>query len=371
MFDVKPKDKDDYYHLFGWLVSKRLAYMIIIVIGVVSASFLYGNRASIFGTGNEDGVKTFNYNSFALRLTTGDVRIKGQSGYLAYEGPVAKGKVTGVGTLYDIDGNTVYEGSFENNEYSGQGTRYFTNGNIWYQGSFLANKFDGQGVEYRQNGSKLYDGEYVAGMKQGNGSLYDNGNNLIYTGAFAMDEIQYSALLGKTATAISEQYTGERVLYEGSDTFDVYMPDINAFYVSSENDNALDDSMKVETVYVLSTTFPTKDGQLKGIKELKGYFGESIYEGYSDAVLSELLAMSFVRNTTGDIVYDDPGVMTSSNYDDYLSIDSYNDLTVYLYSFDQGGLRYTFVTRDKNQPFGFYYIDTIGGGLDDAQENNS
>ena len=33
VLNIKPKDKDDYYTIFGWMISKRLAYAIIIIIG--------------------------------------------------------------------------------------------------------------------------------------------------------------------------------------------------------------------------------------------------------------------------------------------------------------------------------------------------
>jgi len=369
MFDVKPKDKDDYYQFFGWLVSKKLAYVTIILVGVISAYFLYGNRANIWGGGSADGVKTFKYNSLMLRFTTGDVRIKAKSGYTAYEGAVQKGKVTGAGKLYDKNGTLVYEGNFEDNEYSGQGIRYYENGNLWYNGSFLENLFSGQGIEYRRNGSRLYEGDYVSGMKQGNGTLYDNGNNPIYTGEFSADHILYSALLGKTAAEVSEAYTGERVLYEGSDVFDVYLPDIEALYQSSEKDNSLDDSMKVDRVYVLKHQFDTNAGSLKTMDEIEDYFGDPVYEGYSDAEQSELLSIHFVRDLTGDVFYDDAGLVTTSTYDDYLHIEDYNDMVLYLYSFEQGGIRYTFIARDINQPFGFYIIEEVGQGMDDNNDN--
>ena len=39
IFQVKPKDKDDYYPIFGWLISKKLARAIVIVVGILCVCY--------------------------------------------------------------------------------------------------------------------------------------------------------------------------------------------------------------------------------------------------------------------------------------------------------------------------------------------
>ena len=40
LLDVKPKNKNDYFTIFGWMVSKRLAYAVIIIVGVLSIWYI-------------------------------------------------------------------------------------------------------------------------------------------------------------------------------------------------------------------------------------------------------------------------------------------------------------------------------------------
>ncbi|MBR3525705.1 MAG: hypothetical protein IKO11_07640, partial [Lachnospiraceae bacterium] len=115
LFDVKPKNKDDYYTFFGWMVSKKLARSIIILLGVVSIWYIVSVKQVFAGMGSNGGIRTYSYDSLQLRLAKDQVRILGKSGYLAYEGQVAKGYVTGVGTLYTPDGAVLYNGNFTKN----------------------------------------------------------------------------------------------------------------------------------------------------------------------------------------------------------------------------------------------------------------
>ena len=68
LMDVRPKHKDDYYTIFGWMVSKKLAYAIIVMVGVVSIWYI-GTATKIFSNfGGNGGLRTYNYNSVLLRL---------------------------------------------------------------------------------------------------------------------------------------------------------------------------------------------------------------------------------------------------------------------------------------------------------------
>lgn len=367
LFNVKPKHKKDYYSIFGWMVSKRLAYLIVILVGALSAWFIYSNRASFMGTKESDGLKSYRYSSIPLRFTSGKVKITGKSGYLAYVGEVDKGAVTGKGTLYAPDGHVIYTGDFVDNDYNGNGVLYYDNSKVRYRGTFVANYFEGSGVEYRENGSKLYDGEFVKGIKEGEGVLFDNSDSQVYEGRFSNNELVYSEFLGKTSKEAMSSYNGKRILYEGNNHFEVYMSDIGAIYEGKTDGNSINDEINVDKIYVLHNYFPTPEGNLKKIEDIKEYFrDEVLFEGLSAPMQAEALSISKVREQTMNKFFDPLEVNTEMVYDDYYTVDSFDSGTdLYLYSFKNGGLQYTFVARSKYDDFGFYYIEK-----EDVDANN-
>lgn len=68
LIDVKPRNKDDYYSIFGWLISKRLAYAIIIFIGIISLWYLNSvtNIYSKFAELNFQGSNRLSGNGLGL-----------------------------------------------------------------------------------------------------------------------------------------------------------------------------------------------------------------------------------------------------------------------------------------------------------------
>ncbi len=85
LLDVRPRHKKDYYSVFGWLVSRRLAMAVVVAAGVLSLYYLFSTCKTLTHAG-EEGIKTYDYDSIMLRFAEGKVRIRGKSGYLAYEG---------------------------------------------------------------------------------------------------------------------------------------------------------------------------------------------------------------------------------------------------------------------------------------------
>ena len=122
LLDVKPKHKKDYYTIGNWMISKKLAFAVVVIVGTVSLLYIVAVRKPFGNFGSTDGIKTYKYTSMALRMQTGKVRITGRGGYLAYEGDVEKGYVKGQGTLWDRQGSTVYVGNFDKSKYEGKGT---------------------------------------------------------------------------------------------------------------------------------------------------------------------------------------------------------------------------------------------------------
>lgn len=359
LFDVKPKNKKDYYSIGNWLVSKKLAFAIVVVVGIISLIYFFSVNKSL-STARTEGIKTYSYDSVLLRFASEKVRITGKSGYLAYEGDVADGSVTGYGTLYRPDGSMVYQGNFLQNRYEGSGSLYYPTGVLNYKGYFQANEFQGIGSLYRENGTLLYEGDFVAGLEDGAGKLYDTGSNLIYTGNFSQGEIQYNSFLGKLLSEVADMYTGRRVLYENEENFVVVMEDIDAMYLGSDSGNALDDEMAVEKVYVLQDYFPVGTKRCETIPQIKNHLGISVYEGYSDIILPEAVAAKYLeeKNAFFPIKAD---METTAEFEDYYTVDSFEETgTVYLYSFYKDGLIYTFVCEEKGDEFLFYSIEKEG-----------
>lgn len=358
IFNVRPKNKKDYYEVFGWLVSKRLAFAVVVVVTTVCALYLVNLGMARGTAANGAQIKRYSYRSVFLKLADGQVQILGDGGYLAYEGQVAKGYVAGNGRLYNREGGLVYQGEFDKNCFEGTGTQYYGDGTIHYQGQFSGNLYEGTGKLYRSNGSLWYNGSFVQGMMEGEGVLYDAGNNAVYRGNFTRNRIVYTDFIGKSTTEASKLYTGKRVLYEDEDNFAVWMKDIGALYVSMENADSLDGSMVVESVYVLENSFPAGAEQLTTIEELRSYFGSQDYDGQSRVTMPEAVCFGLLSRAALDC-----GVETEKLYDDYYQVTGYaRDTEVYLYSFEKDDLVYTFVCESQDGGFAYYNIAALDGG---------
>lgn len=369
LLDVKPKNKNDYFTVFGWMISKRLAYAAIIIVGVLSLWYI-GATSKIFNklTAN-GGLRTYSYNSILLRLAKDKVRIKAKSGYIAYEGEVSKGYVTGEGSLYSPENVLLYNGSFLKNRYEGEGSQYFESGALHYTGTFHENLYEGEGTLYRENGTEEYEGGFFEGMKEGKGKLVDTGNNVVYDGNFAADEIIFSELLGKSADDIRNMYFGKQILYEenpdlGSDSV-VYLKDIGALYLATSDGSAADSSQKATQVTVLQDYFRSGTGKATDIEGLRQMLGDPIYEGNSQVILPEAVAINMLndgkRVMNGKVEMD----VTEVYSDDIMVNSIAADYPVYVYSFKRGDLVYSFVCKERGGSFSFYEI-MEGGDSDDT-----
>ncbi len=356
MTDIKPKDKHDYYGLFGWLVSKRLAFLVIIAIGMVSAFYVtVVQPLSVFTT--EDGIKTYSYNSVPLRFTDGKVRILAKSKYLAYEGNVEKGYAKGMGVLYRKDGSTVYQGQFENSEMHGTGTAYYPSGQVQYTGSFEHNVYSGNGKLFRENGSLEYDGSFLMGKKDGSGTLYDGGNNKVYIGNFSKDNILYADFVGKNTVEANGIYVGEKTVYTDDEFFVVDMADIDAVYYGNQNEENLKDEIMINGVYVLKDTFDYGEEKLTHVAEIKQLMGNAIYEGNSYVTMPEAAAIH-IMNKTGTAFNGDVTGTWQQYLKDAVTVEDYDKgYSVYIYTFINEGMRYTFFSSDRNGEFSMYLIE--------------
>ena len=359
IFNVKPRHKKDYYGIGRWLVSKRLAFALVIIIGVVCCYYIFViNPPAIFASA-EEGLKTFSYNSIPLRFTDGKVRIKAKSGYIAYEGYVAKGYAEGSGTLYDSTGSKVYEGLFSASKYNGQGTSYYPGNIVKYVGSFKENLYDGTGTLYRMNGSEEYNGSFVAGMKEGEGKLMDSAGKVVFTGNFAKDMLLYTDFLGKTTQEAGSIYTGQRHVYTGDNFFVLDMPDIDAVYYGRSDANNMSDTTQIEGVFVLSDTFRYAGEKYTSIPEILDVLGSPVNEGNSYILMPEAVCIHRL-NKRGIVFPVNPELVLSDVLDDMATVKSFDrNAEIYLYIFEKDGIRYQFYCAERNAGFGMYEMELV------------
>lgn len=358
LFSVKPKDKDDYYGAFGWLISKKLAFAIVIIVGVLSLVYAYYTYPALFPNKDTEYIKTYPYNSIMLKFAKGDVRITNKSKYLAYDGSVSKGKCNGIGTLYNPAGNVVYQGNFADSMYEEQGSFYYPDGTMHYTGGFHENLFSGEGVLYRENGSLEYEGAFLLGMKEGEGILYDTGHNKIFSGTFTQDEVKYSSLLGMDIQEMAQAYTGGVVVYDGGLERVRAMKDIDALTAESSDSNSVDEDYTVDSVYVLHDYFRIGGNTYGSIADITKDMGNPTYEGLSRATLAEVLA---VNETSGDgsddVTANEADIDMQQIYTEYAEVNGYDtEYEVYLVSYAKDGLVYNFVTGAGRDDFDYYYI---------------
>jgi hypothetical protein len=357
LFDIRPRNKDDYYSIGNWMVSKRLAFAITIVIGLVSVYYVFFLNTPAFLKARENGVKTYYYDEIPLRFTDGRVRILAESGYLAYEGDVSKGSATGQGKLFREDGSVIYEGDFVLNKYQGQGKLFYPSGQLKYQGAFAENLYSGNGTTYRENGNKEYVGEFLNGMKEGKGVYYSSAGNKVYEGNFTKDALMYTDFLGKTTVEAGALYTGRREIYLDDEHFMVSMSDIDsAFYGRGDSEN-LDGTIAIEGVYGLSAGFSYQGVTYTSIQELEQIFSKPEYEGNTYITMPEAVAVH-VLNQKDNFFYGDVQGDWVHTLDDVVQVEYYDEnYMLYLYTFVKENLRYTFFCKDRTGEFSMYLIE--------------
>ncbi len=357
LLDLRPENEDDYYGIGGFLVGRKLAFVLVIAAAAVFALAAVSFIPDLVK--EEEGVyRVYRYNSMELKFISDKVRILGKSGYTAYTGDVDKGEVTGEGILYAPDGHIVYSGSFDNNMYNGSGKRYYDNSMLWYEGNFKDNLFDGEGTMYREDGTVWYSGDFLQGNMEGEGQLYGKRGQPVYQGTFVRNDILFKELLGKSTSQVSGMYTGETVVYESGTEYCVCMEDIDALYFGDTDENKLDGEIQVSGVYVLSDSVVFHSEKAGNIRDVRRILGEPLYEGNTALSLKDKAALLEACKRQKDVLYGKlEKIVTKAVFDDVYEITNEGEeYLVYLYVFKQEDTVYTFFCRDRNDDFAFYMI---------------
>lgn len=355
LFDVRPRDKRDYYPVFRWLVSKRLAYALVITLCVVCLLVL-----GMVGSGwirQDGGNPTYRYNSLILKFYEGNANVTAHGGYVAYTGGVVKGAAEGSGSLYNANGDLVYEGAFSASKYNGQGTLYYPGQGVRYVGNFVDNLYDGSGKEYRPNGVLEYEGQYSRGKRMGAGTLYNASGSAIYAGNFRNDQIVYDELLGKTMAEAAQIYTGLQTLYESEDESCIDMEEIDIVCGLKDGSDSLEPEWTINTVFIPATKIEIDGTTCASISEVSAQLGITEYEGESPLLLSEAVTI----NTLGDdsaLRFPKIAMESESSFEEVVNVTAFDQsYPAYIHSFARDGLLYTFYTSEENgERFDFYSI---------------
>lgn len=358
LFDVKPKDEKDYYSFLGFMVSRKLAMAIVIVISVCCVGFLWTTKSE--NTTEKSPYKTYKYNSIPLKFKTDKVGILAKSGYTAYVGDIEDGIVKGTGVLYNSDGNVVYEGEFDANAYNGTGKLYYPNTHLEYEGEFKDNRYDGEGKLYRENGTLKYEGNFRQGCIDGEGKLYSETQELIYTGNYQNNEIIYPELIGKSTSDVSKMYTGKREIYSSDTQYCVYMKDIDAIYYGADQSNTLEEDFKVAGLYVLKQDIYIDGKYIDKISELNSSMESLVYEGNTTLTECDEVALNKTSEIVGkDVLYGKASYKTEAVFDDVFELSDFDrQYTAYIYVYEKDGIIYTFFCKDKSAGFDFYMIES-------------
>lgn len=360
LLDVKPKDKKDYYTVFNWMISKKLAYTMVIIVGLLSAYYILMMSPVKLGAGAStiNSYKTYMYDSWGLKNYTGKANIKADSKYIAYVGDVKKGVVEGNGELYTANGSLLYKGAFAGNMYNGEGKLMYPSGTVRYEGQFVNNEFEGEGKLYRENATLLYEGEFSRNLIHGNGKLYDEAASLIFTGNFDKGVINYPTLLNKTTAEIAEQYVGKNKIYNYEDSYAVYMQQIGVISVVSMGEESIADTLPLEKLIILNSAFE-KDGKAYiTTEDLGEYFEKKVYEGSSNIQFGELVGFLSINSKDKGAFVDRSTISITSSLKEVFTVNAF-DLSqeVYIRTYIGNGLAYTFYYADKNSPFVMYAIE--------------
>ena len=342
LLDVRPRNKRDYYPVFRWLVSKRLAFAAVVALGLAAVMYIAATLPEGFLSSNADSIPTYKYRSIPLKFYSGAVKILARSGYVAYAGEVDRGAASGQGTLYASDGSTVYEGQFADNMYNGTGTLYYPSGIPRYTGSFADNQFNGTGSYYRENGTLEYNGDYVSGTRTGKGVLYNSVARQVFQGNFLNDEIVYRDFLARPVTEVSALYSGDTAVYQSATEYCVSMPEIQALYSVKDGSNTLENEWTVDRIYVLRDTISVENSVCTTVRQLKTALGDPLYYGTAWVTLPETVAWNRLAQEMPDAL-DRIDLTATAGLENVYAVSSYDRNTqIYLYTFERAGVLYTF-----------------------------
>lgn len=342
--------------MFRWLVSKRLAYAIVVALSVVCLLILW-QIGSGWIAKDGGGDPTYRYNSIVLKFYSGRARVTAHDGYVAYIGDVKKGVAEGQGALYNANNDLVYEGAFSGSKYNGTGTLYYPGEGVRYVGTFVDNEYSGTGKEYRASGVLEYEGEYSQGKRAGAGKLFNASGNAIYAGNFRSGDIVYDELLGKTMAEVAQMYTGMQTLYSYDTESCIDMQEIGVVCGLKDGSDSLEPEWSVSTVFIPATEIVLDNVTCATVTEVANQLGITEYEGETPVLLAEAVTINSLTEDSA-LRFEKVDMQTDSSFEEAVNVTGYDqNYPVYIHSFEREGMVYTFYTNEENgDRFDFYSI---------------
>lgn len=356
LFSVKPRHKEDYYTLLGWLVSRKLIHAIVICIGLLCIGYLFTTKPLKGIDKQKDAIEVYAYNSFPLKFKDEMVSITAQKGYVAYTGQVKGGYAEGEGELFQEDGGLVYRGAFSKNKYHGTGTLYYPSGQVRYTGEFADNLFHGNGRLYRENGVIHYIGAFEQDLMHGQGELYNTTGEQIFVGEFQCGEVVYTQLLDKSTEELSAKYTGKQKIYSWNEDTIISLEDLGVLYVPKRLENSLEEEARSEMLYVVQDVFVFGDKRIDSVSGLREVLGEPQFEGNTYIDFYDAVAMKWCMDH-GKKIEIDAELEYSEIYEEYLQVESFaKEAMIYMYMYEIDGINYSFITEGHSEQFVMYTI---------------
>jgi hypothetical protein len=360
IFNVKPKDKDDYYSVLRWRISKKFAYALAILIGIVSLYYvlLLSPVAIVGKSSGNSSLPVYRYNSLAVRFYDGACRIKARDGHIAYEGSVSKGVVKGEGRLFDKEGELVYDGTFDKNMFNGEGKLYYGDGELKYEGAFQSNLMSGMGKLYAESGSLQYDGEFIKGKKNGAGTLYNAAATEIYKGNFVLDHIPYEEFVGKTAEEAAAMYLGKESIYIADGEFTTAFDEIDAVAQVTSGEDDIEGNGHINSITVLKDEFFFGGKSYKSLKTLEDYFGSADFSGYTYCLLTDIVA---INRLPKESPMERSPIGGQDLFDNAYQVDDYDhNVEVYIHAFKKDKMLFTFYFTGSGEKNFFMYQIEVG-----------
>ena len=142
------------------------------------------------------------------------------------------------------------------------------------------------------------------------------------------------------------------------------MEDIEAIYLASADNEALDDSDRIEKIIVLKDSIGYGSNVYSAMGELEQFFDQKLYEGNSIVTLPEAIAINKTTSVT-DSPIQKVEIKTEDTFSDYHVVEEYNEnYIVSISSYIKDELIYTFVKDGDEQGFLFYTIEAGEGGAE-------
>ena len=339
LWNVKPRDRLDYYTVYKWMVSKRLAFAIVIVIGIACGYFILMMQP-VYGVSGNDAIHAYDYDSIPLKYKSGVVKILAKDKHVAYVGNVIEGFCEGEGKLYDADNNLIYEGAFANSMFNGQGKLFYPSGSLKFDGTFVDNEFSGAGRHYAPSGTMSYEGSFLHGKEGGLGTKFNSAGNPILKGNFVFGGFAFAELLGKTTEQAAQMYMGKTQVYSIDAEYCVAMVEAGAVYAVEPAVQKLEDTLVIDRIFVEDSAVYLNGQELNNINDLTKSLGEPYYYGSTWITLPE--AVLFYNSAEKEAV-EKPKLNLTETFQDVFTVVGYDkNQEVYIYVYPFEGLLYTF-----------------------------